>query len=91
MNTEKRIYTFEGRVEDLDKLEKLFRHIEYLGNIGASRNLLVRVDGDGAGRIKVEKTDVDWRDVLDSQPIDNDKYNTEQDNLYNCVGTYDIG
>lgn len=46
-NFEKRTYTFYGRKEDLVTLEKFFRHMEYLGNIGASRNLLVRVDGDG--------------------------------------------
>lgn len=91
-NIEKRMYTFRGRPEDLDKLEKLFRHIEYLGRVGASRNLLVRVDGDGSGRITVEKTYVDWKDVLNYQPIDKDKYNINQNNLNNgCVGIYDIG
>ena len=91
IDIDKRTYTFRGRPEDLDKLEKLFRHIEYLGKVGASRNLLVRVDGDGAGRINVEKTGIDWKDVLDSQPIDKEKYNIDQNNLNGCVGTYDIG
>lgn len=80
---EKRTYEFFGRPEDLDTLEKLFRHIEYLGNIGASRNLLVRVDGDGYGRIQVMK---------DKHHIDKEKYNTTQ-NLGQgaLVGIYDIG
>lgn len=80
---EKRSYEFYGRSEDLDKLEKLFRHIEYLGQVGASRNLLVRIDGDGSGRINVTKCE---------KRIDFEKYNIEQ-NLYEgaLVGIYDIG
>ena len=69
--------------EDLDTLEKALRHIEYLGLIGASRNIMIRVDGDGAGRINVYKND---------KRIDNEHYNKNQDNLINgCVGVYDIG
>lgn len=83
MSKEKRSYEFYGEIKDLETLEKLFRHIEYLGNIGASRNLLIRVDGDGTGRIKVNKN---------GQKIDNERYNTEQ-NLGQgaLVGIYDIG
>lgn len=81
---EKRNYTFMGSKEDLDRLEMLFRHIEYLGEVGASRNLLVRVDGDGSGRIKVLNSN--------NGKIDNEKYNIEQ-NLGQgaIVGIYDIG
>lgn len=83
MSKEKRSYEFYGEIKDLETLEKLFRHIEYLGNIGASRNLLIRVDGDGTGRIRVNKN---------GQKIDNERYNTEQ-NLGQgaLVGIYDIG
>ena len=83
MSREKRSYEFYGETKDLETLEKLFRHIEYLGNTGASRNLLVRVNGDGTGRIRVCKN---------GQKIDNEKYNTEQ-NLGQgaLVGIYDIG
>lgn len=79
-----RIYKFSGNEKDLDTLEKLFRHIEYLGIVGASRNLLVRVDGDGMGRIKVTNED--------NEKIDNEHYNTKQ-NLGQgaLVGIYDIG
>lgn len=79
-----RIYKFSGNEKDLDTLEKLFRHIEYLGIVGASRNLLVRVDGDGTGRIKVTNED--------NKKLDNEHYNTKQ-NLGQgaLVGIYDIG
>lgn len=79
-----RIYKFSGNEKDLDTLEKLFRHIEYLGIVGASRNLLVRVDGDGMGRIKVINED--------NEKLDNEHYNTKQ-NLGQgaLVGIYDIG
>lgn len=84
MEKETRTYNFTGRKEDLDTLEKLFRHMEYLGNIGASRNLLVRVDGDGYGRIRVTNEN--------KENLDNEHYNTKQ-NLGDgaLVGIYDIG
>ena len=77
-----RIYKFKGTEQQLNTLENLFRHIEYLGNIGASRNLLVRVDGDGNSRIKVFKED--------GSKINEDKYSIEQNLLYNCSGVYDL-
>ena len=77
-----RVFKFRGREEDLETLSKLFRHIEYLGNAGASRNLLVRVEGDGVGRIRVFNED--------GSKIDDEHYNLRQsDNA--IVGTYDIG
>jgi hypothetical protein len=42
-----RTVTIRGREEDVNTVLKLLRHMEYLGHAGASRNLLVRVDGDG--------------------------------------------
>lgn len=84
MERETRTYNFTGNTKDLDTLEKLFRHMEFLGNIGASRNLLVRVDGDGSGRIRVTNKS--------GKELDNEKYNTQQ-NLGQgaLVGIYDIG
>lgn len=86
MERETRTYHIRGRKEDLDTLEKLLRHIEYLGNIGASRNLLVRVDGDGYGQIRVTNEQ--------GEKLDNEKYNTEQ-NIGPAQGPlsgiYDIG
>ena len=90
---EERLYKICGRAEDLDKLEKALRHIEFLGEIGASRNILIRVDGDGSGRIKVYK--VLGRIVDDQTKIDRELYNTKQTNQQtfkeDIVGIYDIG
>lgn len=81
---EKRTYTITGRKEDLDTLEKALRHIEYLGNIGASRNILIRVDGDGAGRIRIENSN--------GHSLDNEQYNVNQSVEHIAVvGIYDIG
>ena len=86
-NKEKRTYTFIGRKQDLDILEKAFRHIEYLGQAGATRNILIRVDGDGAGRVNVED--------INGNRLDNEKYNISQNNektfKSDIVGIYDIG
>ena len=81
---ETRTYQISGRKEDLDILEKLLYHIEYLGVVGASRNILVRVDGDGTGRIKVKDKD--------GNKLSNEKFNIIQ-NVEEAVlvGTYDIG
>ena len=90
---EERLYKICGRAEDLDKLEKALRHIEYLGDIGASRNILIRVDGDGSGRIKVNK--VSRGIVYEQSKIDKEQYNTKQTNQQtfkeDIVGIYDIG
>lgn len=88
MKVESRIYEIRGREEDLDILEKALRHMEYLGNVGASRNILIRVDGDGEGRIKVKK--VTRVLIQDSEPIDSEQYNLEQQENA-IVGIYDIG
>lgn len=80
---ETRVYRITGSVHNLEKIEKLLRHMEYLGNIGASRNILVRVDGDGDGRIRVRNK----RD----EKIDNDQYSQEQKIVKTAVvGMYDI-
>jgi hypothetical protein len=90
---EERLYKIYGRIEDLDKLEKALRHIEYLGEIGASRNVLIRVDGDGSGRIKVYK--VLRGMIYEQEKIDKEQYNIKQTNQQafreDIVGIYDIG
>lgn len=79
-----RTVTIRGREEDVATILRLLRHMEYLGNVGASRNLLVRVDGDGWGRIRV--TDEDGK------KLDNTPYNTKQNlGMGAVVGIYDIG
>lgn len=90
---EERLYKICGKTEDLDKLEKALRHIEFLGDVGASRNILIRVDGDGSGRIKVYKV---LGGIVDDQTkIDRELYNTKQTNQQtfreDIVGIYDIG
>lgn len=90
---EERLYKICGRTKDLDNLEKALRHIEYLGEIGASRNVLIRVDGDGFGRIKVFK--IPRGMVYEQEKIDKKEYNKKQTNQQtfksDIVGIYDIG
>ena len=94
---EERLYKICGRAEDLDNLEKALRHIEFLGDIGASRNILIRVDGDGSGRIKVYKVELSrFGEIIDDlTKIDRESYNTKQTNQQtfreDIVGIYDIG
>ena len=94
---EERLYRICGREEDLDKLEKVLRHIEFLGDVGASRNILIRVDGDGSGRIKVYKVQLSQcGEIIDDlTKIDRESYNTKQTNQQtfreDIVGIYDIG
>ena len=94
---EERLYKICGRAEDLDKLEKALRHIEFLGDVGASRNILIRVDGDGSGRIKVYKVQrSQYGEIIDDlTKIDRESYNTKQTNQQtfreDIVGIYDIG
>lgn len=79
-----RTVTIRGREEDVAIVLKLLRHMEYLGDVGASRNIVVRVDGDGYGRIHV--TDES------GEKLDNDRYSTEQfSSMGAIVETYDIG
>lgn len=79
-----RTVTIRGREEDVATILKLLRHIEYLGDVGASRNIVVRVDGDGCGRIHV--TDEN------GEKLDNDRYSTKQfSSMGAIVETYDIG
>ncbi len=90
-----RYYKIIGFENDLNNLEKALRHCEYLGNIGASRNILLRVDGDGNGRINIEKIDLDINSIFENRPIDKEKYNIQQNNQQifksDIAGIYDIG
>lgn len=76
--------TIRGREEDVATVLKLLRHMEYLGDVGASRNIVVRVDGDGYGRIHVSDEN--------GEKLDNARYTTKQ--FYTTgaiVEVYDIG
>lgn len=39
--------------ECIDTVCKILRHIEYLGNVGATQKLNIIIDGDSCGRISV--------------------------------------
>lgn len=72
-----RTVTISGREEDVATVLRLLRHMEYLGNVGASRNLLVWVDGDGCGQIHV--TDES------GEKLDNVHYSIEQNLAYRTM------
>ncbi len=84
-----RKYEIMARTEEqLNVLEQLLLHIEYLGNIGASRNLLIRVDGDGSAQISIKDEDglflSDYRQLKVENP-------TEQETKEMTIsGTYDL-
>ncbi|MCP4410065.1 MAG: hypothetical protein GY807_20440 [Gammaproteobacteria bacterium] len=48
-----------GEGGDLIKLAAALRSMEYFGNIGASRDISLFIDGDGAGQVKVVFPDFD--------------------------------
>lgn len=85
MDKIERTFKIVGHKEDVDTVAKILGHMDYLGSIGASRNLLIRVDGDGSGRIRVFNPD--------GSRIDDDHYNIEEANgtIVCTVATYDIG
>ena len=89
---EERLYKICGRTEDLDKLEKAFRHIEYLGETGASRNILLRVDGDGAARMTFQDEDgLFLSDYIKDERTHNTEQSTVEEGKVGCiVGTYDF-
>ena len=72
-----------GNETDVNTIITMLRHMEYLGEVGASRNILVRVDGDGCGRIHVCNED--------GSRIDNNHYNIEQTIDGPVVAIYNVG
>ena len=52
MDRVEKVYRISGTPEQLRILEKMFIHMEYLGTVGASRNILVQVDGDGGAHLR---------------------------------------
>ena len=82
-NKVEKVIKIVGHEKDIETLCEFLRHAEYLGNIGASRNLVLRVDGDGCGRINIFNAD-------GTRINAHKKYNIEQQE-YAVVGVYDIG
>ena len=75
MDRVEKVYKISGTPEQLRILEKMFVHMEYLGSVGASRNILAQVDGDGAARLRFKDED----DLYLSDYIKDEKvHNTEQ-------------
>lgn len=52
-----RSYKISGKASIVDNLEVLFREISILSNVGASREIKLYVDGDGAVDLKIERED----------------------------------
>ena len=50
-----RIYSITAKKEELDILESLFKTMQILGIVGASREIKLFVDGDGAFRPRFKK------------------------------------
>lgn len=57
MERVEKTYKISGSPEQIRVLEKFLVHMELLGTWGASRNLVLQVDGDGAARMKVKDED----------------------------------
>lgn len=84
---EKRTYIVTGTKKDLDVLEEIFKHMEYLGAVGADRKLTIRVDGSGFSKIRVRNENGERLDesniVVDSE-VDVEPYSATS-------GYYEIG
>lgn len=67
----KRTYVIEGDDDQLDELERVLSAITWLSSVGASRNIKIYVDGDGAANIRVTRKDgnlieTDWEAADDN-------------------------
>lgn len=85
-------YQITGTPEQLRVLEKMFIHMEYLGSVGASRNILVRVDGDGAARMKFQDEDgLFLSDYIKDEKTKNTEQTVVEGNTVGAiVGIYDF-
>ena len=92
MDTETKTYQITVTPEQLRVLEKMFIHMEYLGTIGASRNILLRVDGDGAARMRFQDGDgLYLSDYIKDERTHNTEQSTVEEGKVGCiVGTYDF-
>lgn len=90
MNKVKRVYQISGTPEQLRVLEKMFVHMEYLGMVGASRNILAQIDGDGAARMTFQDEDgLFLSDYIKDERTRNTEQSTVEEGKVGCiVGTY---
>jgi hypothetical protein len=86
MDKETRVYQITGTPEQLRTLEKVFVHMEFLGDVGATRNILLRIDGDGNARMHFQDADGLY---LSDYIKDEKTHNTEQTDGA-IVGIYDF-
>ncbi len=56
---ETRKYEVTGKVRQLDNLEKLFKWVEYCGDVGHSGSATISVDGDGSAHLKFTGVDAE--------------------------------
>lgn len=75
----KKKFTIEVEMEErwIDDFMSMLNKMEYLGNLGASRNVSIYSDGDGDFRPKF-KSDVDW------EKVDSDADYDVEDNHYDA-------
>lgn len=76
--SEERVYKINADPRILDELEEVLSAIQTLGHVGASRTLSVFVDGDGATRIKVVRSD--------KTPLKSSEINTDNDTIILSMG-----
>ena len=60
-----------GNSDEIDDFLELCRAIQYLGSVGASRELRVYVDGDGSGRLSfyAEGNILKYKDGIDENSM----------------------
>lgn len=92
MDRVEKIYKISGTPEQLRVLEKMFVHIEYLGSIGASRNILLRIDGDGNAQLRFkDEDDLYLSDYIKDEKTKNTEQSTVEEGRVGCiVGIYDF-
>jgi len=66
-----RVYNITAKPYQLDLLEEFLSVLQYCGNVGASRELCLSIDGDGAALFKIVRTDS--KEKLCEHPEGNDK------------------
>lgn len=85
-------YKIAGTPEQLRTLEKVFIHMEFLGLVGASRNILLRVDGDGGARMTFQDEDgLFLSDYIKDERTENTEQTVVEGNTVGAiVGVYDF-
>jgi len=72
-----------GHETEIVELLRFLGAAQYLGNIGASRNLILSVDGDGSGQLRFE---VLWGDSEEYKDLPSTKLDTDKDSFNFYLG-----